>query len=504
MTDADRQPTTIRLDEPRIDGQRVHFTWRSTPTCDIWLRQSFFLEFPDSVDLSQVPEGLWPRVMMLCLYGQWTLIDASRVVLPRQLPPEEIEVWQRMVDAGVWTNEANNQLAGDSSLVQRTSRRCEIVCEGPQAAPLTTTHSPGDLCVASFSGGRDSLTQLAILRELGTLPLLVMTRSEREGSIEFETERFEYVTAEAARRTGAELIEVRSDLRRIVDNFNWRAARYQLAVTEMTDICLYFANCLVVAAARGAGTIYLASESEIQTSARVDGMVIQSLHSIYAEVVHRSLTELFAAGGIAFRNMLGSLEHPQIHRLLALRYGELRDLQYSCYDQAEGEDVCCRCYNCFKMSLCLLNDGIEPSEVGLDLERVLAARRDWVPYGDNSAHAVGLVGPVYSRRLDDHLLRRLRAMTLEDVERLAPGGHLSDRARGDYERLRATAFSFDEPEPESGYLGAYVDLLPEPTAARLHEILGELFERDDSERGRQLLNNTVLLSSWITGPMRTG
>ncbi len=249
----------IRIAEPVVAGQTARFAWTVEPASDLYRRTTFELSFPDSVALGRVPRQMWWRVALVCLHSHWPLLRPCRVVLPVALGDGEREFWLRLCDAEIVTLEAN---AGHRD----TARAIELVERGPALEPLEPVADAG-VVVACFSGGRDSLTQAALLHELGEQPVLVTTTSPREGSIEHETPRRRHVMSEVQRRRGLELVEVHSDFRGCWDN-NFAAVRYRRSVNELTDTFLYFAAALVVAVARGARSVYLASETEVQESSR--------------------------------------------------------------------------------------------------------------------------------------------------------------------------------------------------------------------------------------------
>lgn len=491
--------TEIRLDAPVVRGNAVDFSWTISPDMGFYRDARFTLEYPDSVPVSAVPEGVWLRVMLICLYSHWTVLRPCRVVLPRRLPDGEREFWSRMVDAGVWTLENDQDSDGGPTYAERTVRSVEIVETGPPAGLLTPAPDLAGV-VASFSGGRDSLTQAALLDELGRSPLLVTTVSKREGSIEFETPRFRYVLGEAQARTGLELVEVKSDIRTCFDNFHPLVARYGMAVSELTDTLLYFANCWVIACARGAKSVFLACEAEAQESIRRDGMVVQIEHFGFTAATQRALSALVAPTGVTFAGLTATLEHFQIQRILDTRYPELRDLQYTCYSQQPGEDACSNCFSCLKGALHKISDGTAPSEIGIDVDRVLAARSDWTPVDDGEKRR-GSVGQLYGDRMNHHLVRVLRELDAERVAQLTPDGVLSEAARGGLEKLRATALAAPDPPDEPGYREDYLELLESPLREELGLLLSEHFEVEPRERYVHLLENTLLLSDWLAAPL---
>lgn len=493
-------PLTIRLEEPQVEGQVVRFSWSCDPETDFYRRSHFSLEFPAGVDVASVPEGLWLRVMMICLHSHWMLLRPCRVEIPRTLPGNEREFWLRLIDAATWTHEFDRAPAANLSRSEPTRREVEIVDFGPPAGKLLPAGDSG-VVVASFSGGRDSLTQLGMLQEAGLNPLLVTTTSRREGSFEFETERFRRVLAETQERTGAELVEVKSDIRDCWMNNHPTAARYRVAVSELTDVLVYFSVCWATAWARGATDVFLGGEAEVQESVRADGGVAQVEHFAYAASTQIALSALAAPTGIANYSLISSLEHFQIHRVLGQRYPELRGLQYSCFQQQAGENVCSRCYSCFKSSLYLLSEDIAPAEIELDVNRALSSQPDWAPSDGRSSHTQTSVGRRYVMRMDDHLVRVLRRLDPERVAELAPAGRLSSEAAESLARLRATALAADDPPPEPGYRRGYVELLDEPLRGRIDAILSDHFEPAEPGHYLELLENTKMLGDWLVAPL---
>jgi 7-cyano-7-deazaguanine synthase in queuosine biosynthesis len=491
--------TQIRLHAPIVRGNAVDFSWDISPDNGFYIDPKFTLDFPESVRASAVPEGVWLRVMMICLYTHWTVLRPCRVVLPRRLPPGEREFWSRMIDAGVMTLENDQDQAGGPTYADRTGREVELVETGPPAGELTPAAERSG-AITSFSGGRDSLTQTALLSELGDSPLLVTTISKREGSIEFETPRFEYVLAETQVRTGLELVEIRSNIRSCFSNFHPLVARYGMAVSELTDTLLYFANCWATACARGAESVFMACEAEAQESVRRDGMIVQIEHFGFTAATQRALSALIAPTGITFTGLTAPLEHFQIQRILDKRFPELRDLQYSCYSQEPGEDACSNCFGCLKGSIHRISDDVSPTEIGIDVERVLSARSDWSPADDGEKRR-GSVGQLYGDRMNNHLVRVLRDLDTERVAKFTPNGVLSEPAMTGLTKLRATALAAPDPPEEPGYRSGFLELLEEPLRSGLDSLYGEHFEAEPREQYEHLLENTLLLSDWIAAPL---
>jgi hypothetical protein len=275
----DRPMRVIRLRAPVIDGQAVSFSWSCNPPTGLYRESRFELRFPASIDVGRVPAAVWWRVALVCVHSQWPVLRPCQVVLPIRLAPGEPEFWLRLCDAETATLEAH---VGGTDY----RRRIDIVESGAALGELEPApESP--LAVACFSGGRDSLTQTALLQELGLTPVLVAVTSPRDGSIEHETARRREVLAEIVARRGLELVEVESNLRGCWEN-QFPSERYGVAVSELTDTFLYFAAALAVAAARGVSQVYLASEAEAQDNLDLGGQIIQIKHYMFSGATQRS------------------------------------------------------------------------------------------------------------------------------------------------------------------------------------------------------------------------
>ncbi len=492
---------TIRLNEPWVDGNVAGFNWEVEPDSDLYRAQQFEIIFPPSVDMDRIPPEVWLRVMLICLHPHWALLRPCKVILPRSLPPGEREFWMRMVDAAVATLESNHDGQAAETFASRTTRMVEIVDSGPPLGALPPVNST-DLVATCFSGGRDSLTQLALLQELGETPLLVTTTSSREGSEEFKTARRRAVIDEIVARREVELVEVDSTFRGCVDNSVLEATRYFTSASEITDTYLYFAIAWATAYARGAHGVYLASEGEVQESVRRDGLVVQHKHFMYAGAMQLALRDLIAPSGISHCGLTYPLLQFQVQRLLGRRYSELRDLQYSCWEQRPGEDVCSRCGECFIISVNLMSEGIAPREIGIDLNELLPAQCGWQPGGD-PARRRSEVGKLARRHTDERVVRFFRATDASDLASFVDANGLSGECLRALDTLRETASAAPEPPPEPGYRAVFLDLIDERLRPGLKSILEEHFEPEPIGNYKHLVENTKLLGKWIAAPLQS-
>ncbi len=481
----------IHLRRPEIASRTATFSWSVTPPTELYHATEFSLRFPDSVGLTRVPDAIWWRVALLCLHSQWPLLRPCRVMLPFRLDPGEREFWLRMCDAEVATLEG---WAGGSDF----ARRIDIVESGSPLDPPDPV-APSTLAAACFSGGRDGITQAALLSELGLTLLLVTTRSPREGSFELETRRNAQVMADIQARRGFELVEVGATLRGCWE-LGFTAQRYPLAITEIGDQFLFCAVALVAAYARGASSIYLASEAEVQESAWFGGRIVQYRHFTCSAATQHSLSTLFARFGISYGGLTYPLRQFQVQRLLGERYPELRDLQDSCFSMALDEAACSRCAECRNNAFNLMANGISPGEIGIDIVPLVTAYADWSPRLDE-----------WDARLPN--LRRLfDNQTLRCIERVTPevaagfvleerrGSEEADAALAAYARMRARALETPR-EPEPGYRTGNLRLIEERFREPLAAIFDEHFEREDEDLHRDTVDRSITLTDWVTAPL---
>ncbi|MDX1449928.1 MAG: hypothetical protein R3246_12790, partial [Acidimicrobiia bacterium] len=165
--------TTIALHAPEIDGRTVTFRWTVDPPSDIYRRTSFHLTFPETIDISRVPEGLWWTVFILCLHSHWVVLRPCTIRIPVAIPDHEIAFWGRLLATHGATVEAQRRGEDDGPPI--------AFVVGDQAIDPIPRLAPDGGTAAAFSGGKDSLVQAAMLFELGAAPILVATTSPMPG-----------------------------------------------------------------------------------------------------------------------------------------------------------------------------------------------------------------------------------------------------------------------------------------------------------------------------------
>jgi perosamine synthetase len=488
----------VTLQAPVVEGQEARFAWTVTPTSALYLRNEFRLSFPNSIDLGAVPEAIWWRVALICLHSHWPLLRPCAVELPVRLTTGERELWLRLMDAEVATLEAY----GDSS---NTQRAIEILDSGPPIPALATMPDNGGVA-ASFSGGRDSLTQTGILCELGEIPLLVATTAPIINSHDHDVKRRHEVMAEIVRRRPVELVEVTSDLRSSWDN-QFPTERFRVGVHEITDTFLYFACTLVVAAARGIRHVFLASEAEVQETMRRAGQIVQHRHFMYSAPTQRALQAVLEPTQIRYSSLTYPLFQFQVQRLLSTRYRDLQDLQFSCWKVQPDETACSACGECWSIALNLMAAGVPPAEAGINLAKMIDARADWRPkfgFPGNTYSGLDPDTPSESvaRIIDSQSVRCLQAVDSGQVAAFIdePEQPTAKDALLAYAALRDWALSI-EVDPEPGYRAGFLEMVDEQVRERLAKIFDEHFQRAPEASYEEALKRSTTLAEWITWPL---
>lgn len=396
----------IYLQAPLIEGQTATFRWRVEPATDLYRQTQFSLRFPSSVDLSQLPDRLWWDVMLICLHAHWLVLRPCEIHLPLRLGAGERQFWLQQLRNGVDTIEAYNSHAA------RYDFGIEI---RDGALDLPRQRLAGQGYGTSFSGGKDSLLQAALLTELVERPLLVATTSPMPPLHDHDTARRREVFAAIQARRDVRFIEVRSDFRACWDNGFSMHQGYRITINELTDAFLYTASLLVAGAALGVTRLFLASEVEVQESIAKEGRLVQHSHFMYSAATQRALAALLAPYGIRYGSLTWPLYSLQVQRLLWRRYPDLADLQYSCWAVGREEATCSRCSQCLRIAVTALADGYDPRRMGIDLDRLLAYAPSWPPFREGAP-----AGPMTAMNTPQSIVsERFHALVLQTFGRVS-------------------------------------------------------------------------------------
>ncbi|HWW61278.1 MAG TPA: aminotransferase class I/II-fold pyridoxal phosphate-dependent enzyme, partial [Thermoanaerobaculia bacterium] len=464
----------IRVDAPRVIGDRLEVAWRVDPATDLYTRTRFSMRLP-----GPIPDRVAWTIALLCLHPHWALLRPCRVLLPVRLAPGEAEFWLRLVDAQIVTLEAHR--GG-----RDTARTIEIVESGASIANVAPLEERG-LCAAAFSGGKDSLLQAGLLAELCPDALLVTTTSPMPPLRDHETARRRHVLREiVARRRNLSLVEVQSDFRACWKNDFPPDAGYPVAVNELTDTFLYLASLIAAAWTRGATHLFLASEGEVQENIEFNGSVVQHPHAMYSVATQGAVSALLARIGMRCGSLISPLRSHQVQQLLWKRYGDLSDLQYSCWRVGDGDATCSRCSQCLRIAFAALSAGEDPRRMGIDLDKLLAAMKRWAPRIVADAQLP-----------NDRVASALHAQTARTIastpwRALATWNPLT-LAR--FLRLRARMPDVGAPP---GYRPAYLAHVDPLVRDEIAEIYAGAFAAEDAEEMRA---RGETLTRWITEPL---
>jgi hypothetical protein len=484
----------------QVASGAVTFRWTVTPASSLYRRCEFALRFPPAVDLSCVPDALWPRIALLCLHPHWMVLRPCRVELPFGLDAAEIEFWRRLMDAGVNTLEAYRGS-------REFGRAVELCCHGPALAPFPR-FPESQRCATAFSGGKDSLLQTGLLAELTERPLLVTTTSPMPPYVDHITARRRAVLKAVPQRRDVELLEVESDFRTCVDNnFALNAHGYRTGMNELTDTLLYSSSLLAAAVARGATHLFVAAEAEVHENAVHEGRTIQHSHFMYSTVTQGAVSALLAPLGVRLGSLTAPLYSSQVQALLWTRYRDLRDLQYSCWNVPEGAAACSRCRQCLRVALGALALHDRPGLLGIDLAELFREQRDWTP-PSLDVNAAALPNDIARARISTQIALGLRATPVRRVWanllRDDPGIFLRGkgwRALAGYRQLRRRARAL----PLSwtpGFRRRAVALLDPLLRERVGSIYAEHFPAESEAAYAAILERSQALSEWIAAPLQ--
>ncbi len=485
----------FRLHPPEVVGQEVVFGWEVTPPTELYRANGFRLTFPPELDITVIPPGLWLRLAMLCLHVHWALLRPCRIELPFYLGPAERGFWLRMIDTATYQLE----VCGGQ---QRPGRAAELLDEGP-ALPPTPIATNADRAAAAFSGGKDSLVQAGLLAELTDRPLLVTTTSPVEWARDQTGAARARTLGTIESRLPVELMEVHSDFRACWDNAFATHEGSVMSVNELTDVLLYQATTIAVAAASGISRSFMASEADLQYNAPRDGEVVQHSHFTSSAATLGAVDQLLRQFGLRLGTLTHALHMPQVMSLLWRRYPRLTDLQFSCWSAAEGAQACSTCGQCYEVAMAILAEGHSPTAAGIDPVALLRAWAAPRPQDPRRAHLPAL-HPV--RRPRDKTAQMIQAMTAEQVaeilraDSVAAGDPDLPDALAGYERLRERALGHECPRPP-GYIGEFLETVDADLRDRLRLIFDQYFEASEEGELARMYRRSQSLSRWIADPL---
>lgn len=502
----------FRLHQPRVEGGDAVFRFDVLPASPLYTRTEFRMSFPPAdVDITAVPAALWWRVMLICLHAHFALLAPCTVELPIGLAAGEREFWERLVANVVRQLEAYGS-------EPRPDRCVRIEDSGPPLEPVWVP-TAGERAALTFSGGKDSLVLAALLAELTDRPLLVSITSPVEWARDHVGAARDRALAEITTRLPVESVEVTSDFRTCWElEFAGRDG-CTLGTHELSDLPLYYGAMTAVAAARGIGSCFMASEADIQYNRPApDDSSARGRHSkrpnvllhrefLSCSVTQSALSAVLERLGLRQGSLSYPLHMPQVQGLLLQRYRQVADLQFSCWLAPPGEQACSACEKCFLVALIALSEGVSPRHVGIDPVKLLCAFSDWSVEGP-PIHQIDAARHPFRRPRDQRVRALQRTSTGRVAEILRCDGTTGNNPRlGEalaiYARLRAEALRKRVP-PEPGYITDFLDLVRSDLREPLRSILVQHFPPTAEPEFRAMSKRARALSAWISEPLQAG
>lgn len=483
----------IRLKQPEISPHEATFRWEVEPPTAFYRESHFTLRFPASIDLRNVPRDLWWTVALCCLHTHWIYLRPCRVEVPFTFRRGEREFWARLLEAAIWTLETYHTSPP-------LGYGIDLIENGP---PLPNWERLPDQqkCAASFSGGKDSLCQAGLLREIGFRPIIVTTTSPSR-LLDHITIRRREVLTEAAKRLPH--VEVHTAFRKMYDNSWPKRLGYNTAANEVSDTFLYFSATLVAGVALGATHFFLASETEVQETTEERGRVAQHRHFMYSVVTQRAIAALLRPLGLRYCSLTSPLHSAQVQEILCTRYPDLAPLQYSCFSMRQGEAACCRCSQCLRIALGWMVAGRSPGPIGLDLISLMHNMADWEPRKiepgalPRGGTAVKLSGQIARNAQMIPAWKLAMTLAKENPRRLISSNGRAALAK--FQRLRKRLKQYD-PGTLPGYRKGFLRAIDPLVRDRLAKIYASQFEAEDElDYTKKLLRGHALVR-WIIAPL---
>lgn len=489
--------TNIVLLSPEVVGQTVQFSWTVSPSTELFAKTGFYLTFPASVPLGEVPMRLWWTVFLMCIHSHWALLRPCVIHLPVRLAPAEIEVWTRLVMSYADTLDALNPKRAVPGNIR-------IVTQGESLGNVVPLANK-ELCATAFSGGKDSLVQAGLLMEMGFKPILVTTTSPMAGDYLHSSIFRAKAMEELQTRCGLNLVEVHSDLRGNWDNGAPRRWGYKVAMNEMTDTLLYTAALLVTGYVCGVTRLFLASENEVSRNHVMDGVYLQHRHYMYSALTQAAISTLLEPFGMKYGSLTSALHSNQIQELLIRRYAHLSDLQCSCWLSDNSVKACSVCSECKRLAWVALAAGGSPAKLGVNLMQMLHSYANFVPDKKAAKSRRHPPNQLVSDSLKNQVANAILSISPGMVRSYISSNHpeaLSDgtaeQATQQFIRIQAeTRAEFPDPPPKSRYRPGYLNILDDVIKEKLVHIFDDQFQSEDIQIYEEQLANLNAAIDWV-------
>ncbi|GEM_PF-2050404 len=327
--------TEITLHPPRVEGNRVHFSW--SPATGLFLEDGYYAEYPDltTVDASagKLAEAYFPVCLALATLGH------VRFRLPAKIDPAVLTVWKDVIDA-------------TASRLYRREVRVEFVCE-----PVEPGYKKvGSSSALFFGGGVESLLVLGRLLDQGTRPVLVSLAGGNWPGSDPETNPDKFaMDRRVSSELGLKLFRVYTDFREKFRFDAWDALMLPGFSVMNSVVALPSFIALLLPAVESLGLGKVVSGNEMTD--------YDEEYFCFSPKMTDRLT--LPAWNVEYTSQLGELLKEDVCHDLYRHFPYLTKYQYSCWRNL-GERWCMACSKCMQYYMLLRNNGIEPAAAGMD------------------------------------------------------------------------------------------------------------------------------------------
>jgi hypothetical protein len=173
--------------------------------------------------------------------------------------------------------------------------------------------------------------------------------------------------------------------------------------------------------------------------------------------------------------------------------------------------MCNACAQCLRITLNLLADGLDPVEMGADLEKQLNALRNWTPRAPGEWTPEALPSVRVSSRLHRQVMQDVRSLSPARVAgylwRRNPAGPASARWRQalrTWLRLRRAAAAYPPPPDDTSYAEDYLDVVDPRVRPALQRHIETHYRPARSQEQTENRARGRRLTEWILEPLGGG
>jgi hypothetical protein len=335
------QVENIYLNEPRVDGGQIVYSWSENPLLDeegLWIEyQDIQLQGPISM------EHIAPY-LPICL--AFAVLGRVSVHLPYQIPEVIFRKWIKIIE--------------DTAHAVYKKKKGFRLINGTK--PLKETMWVGDKTALLFGGGAEALFTLGHLREENVKPILISYGGPGWDGSDPEINPHKLETeSKISKDFGLKIFKIKTSFFELIykPDGDWREYLGH-HVTGMISAALFlpFAISAVLPVASQLNILRVVSGNEIENS----------MDPILYCFSHKSTKNLRNLSSFTYyESYLEDLYRHEIIRDLHLKFPQIAEYQYSCLKN-KNKRWCLQCEKCFRNLSILKVHNIPLSRVGISEE----------------------------------------------------------------------------------------------------------------------------------------